>query len=153
MLSISNCYVFVNANYSTNAYTSPFDLFQTVKRINEETYSDGDFIFFDKEDGTKILEVDICICPMHTYRYLGHNDSSTHVPAYGIIKESRKYHQDRLGTQNSRNEKIARSLMNKRLLTKLIKRETGFELYHSQQTLLNKEERTLAIKWLQPFYN
>ena len=38
------------------------NLFQTVKRINEEAgYSDGDFIFCDEEGRTKIREVDNCI--------------------------------------------------------------------------------------------
>lgn len=38
------------------------NLFQAVKRINEEAgYSDGDFIFCDKEGRTKIREVDNCI--------------------------------------------------------------------------------------------
>jgi integrase len=38
------------------------NLFQTVKRINDEAgYSDGDFIFCDKEDRTKIREIDNCI--------------------------------------------------------------------------------------------
>lgn len=38
------------------------NLFQTVKRINEEAgYSDGDFIFCDKAGRTKIREVDNCI--------------------------------------------------------------------------------------------
>lgn len=38
------------------------NLFQTVKRINDEAgYSDGDFIFCDKEGRTKIREIDNCI--------------------------------------------------------------------------------------------
>lgn len=38
------------------------NLFQTVKRINEEAgYSDGDFIFCDKVGRTKICEIDNCI--------------------------------------------------------------------------------------------
>jgi integrase len=38
------------------------NLFQTVKRINEEAgYSDGDFIFCDEEGRTKIREIDNCI--------------------------------------------------------------------------------------------
>ena len=38
------------------------NLFQTIKRINEEAgYLDGDFIFCDKEGRTKIREVDNCI--------------------------------------------------------------------------------------------
>lgn len=38
------------------------NLFQTVKRINEEAgYADGDFIFCDEEGRTKIREVDNCI--------------------------------------------------------------------------------------------
>lgn len=38
------------------------NLFHTVKRINEEAgYSDGDFIFCDKDGRTKIREVDNCI--------------------------------------------------------------------------------------------
>lgn len=38
------------------------NLFETVKRINEEAgYSDDDFIFCDKEGRTKIREVDNCI--------------------------------------------------------------------------------------------
>lgn len=38
------------------------NIFQAVKRINEEAgYSDGNFIFCDKEGRTKIREVDNCI--------------------------------------------------------------------------------------------
>jgi integrase len=38
------------------------NLFQTVKRINEEAgYADGEFIFCDKDGRTKIREVDNCI--------------------------------------------------------------------------------------------
>jgi integrase len=38
------------------------NLFQTVKRINEEAgYSDGEFIFCDKAGRTKIREIDNCI--------------------------------------------------------------------------------------------
>ena len=38
------------------------NLFQTVKRINEEAgYSDGDFIFCDEGGRTKIREIDNCI--------------------------------------------------------------------------------------------
>lgn len=38
------------------------NLFQTIKRINEEAgYSDGNFIFCDKVGRTKIREVDYCI--------------------------------------------------------------------------------------------
>ena len=43
------------SNYEIN-------LFQTVKRINEEAgYADGEFIFCDKDGRTKIREVDNCI--------------------------------------------------------------------------------------------
>ncbi|WMJ87386.1 tyrosine-type recombinase/integrase [Anaerocolumna sp. MB42-C2] len=65
------------------------NLFQTVKRINEEAgYSDGDFIFCDKEGRTKIREVDNCIRAQ--CRRAGIEVKSTHDIRRTVASEMRR---------------------------------------------------------------